>query len=151
MNQQCWIARGVQELRRHDGTLNRLSGFIALRQKKDVIMESELDLRQPFSSLLSKQSGSPSHCHPPGTHFPSPHMKFPGMLHSVVKLFPGSSWLSVWWKDRMKQGGGDKKKKKSITISLHNESKQRDIAFQRYSSPQSKDPYYLHFSKIEKY
>lgn len=31
MNQQCWIARRVQELRRHDGTLNRLSGFIALR------------------------------------------------------------------------------------------------------------------------
>lgn len=28
---QCWIARGVQELRRHDVTLNRLSGFIALR------------------------------------------------------------------------------------------------------------------------
>lgn len=50
--------------------------------------------RQFFSSLLSKQSGSPSHCQPPGTHFPSPHMKFPGMLHSVVKLLPGSSWLS---------------------------------------------------------
>lgn len=53
-----------------------------------------MDLRQPFSSLLSKQSGNPSHCHPPGTHFPSAHMKFPGMLHSVVMLFPGSSWLS---------------------------------------------------------
>lgn len=51
-------------------------------------------LRQPLSSLLSKQSGNPSHCHPPGTHFPSAHMKFPGMLHSVVALLPGSSWLS---------------------------------------------------------
>lgn len=54
----------------------------------------KVDLRQPFSSLLSKQSGNPSHCHPPGTHFPSAHMKFPGMLHSVVTLLPGSSWLS---------------------------------------------------------
>lgn len=53
-----------------------------------------VDSRQPFSSLLSKQSGNPSHCHPPGTHFPSAHMKFPGMLHSVVTLLPGSSWLS---------------------------------------------------------
>lgn len=53
-----------------------------------------VDLRQPFSSLLSKQSGNPSHCHPPGTHLPSAHMKFPGMLHSVVTLLPGSSWLS---------------------------------------------------------
>lgn len=53
-----------------------------------------VDSRQPLSSLLSKQSGNPSHCHPPGTHFPSAHMKFPGMLHSVVTLLPGSSWPS---------------------------------------------------------
>lgn len=97
---QCWIARGVQELRRHDLTLNRqiwlhcFKAEIRTKTNKKVIMESKLDLRQPFSSLLSKQSGNPSHCHPPGTHFPSPHMKFPGMLHSVVKLFPGRSWLS---------------------------------------------------------
>lgn len=51
-------------------------------------------LRQPLSSLLSKQSGNPLHCHPPGTHLPSAHMKFPGLLHSVVTLLPGSSWLS---------------------------------------------------------
>lgn len=53
-----------------------------------------MGLRQPLSSLLSKQSGNPLHCHPPGTHFPSAHMKFPGLLHSVVTLLPGSSWLS---------------------------------------------------------
>lgn len=51
--------------------------------------------RHSFSSLLSKQSGSPSHCQAPGMHRPLLHMKFPGMLHSLVKLFPGSSWLSV--------------------------------------------------------
>lgn len=27
-------------------------------------------------------------------HRPLLHMKLPGMLHSLVKLFPGSSWLS---------------------------------------------------------
>lgn len=51
--------------------------------------------RHSFSSLLSKQSGSPSHCQAPGMQRPLPHMKLPGMLHSLVKLFPGSSWLSV--------------------------------------------------------
>lgn len=51
--------------------------------------------RHSFSSLLSKQSGSPSHCQAPGMHRPLPHMKLPGMLHSLVKLFPGSSWLSA--------------------------------------------------------
>lgn len=51
--------------------------------------------RHSFSSLLSKQSGSPSHCQAPGMHRPLLHMKLPGMLHSLVKLFPGSSWLSV--------------------------------------------------------
>lgn len=50
--------------------------------------------RHSFSSLLSKQSGSPSHCQAPGIHLPLLHMKLPGMLHSLVKLFPGSSWLS---------------------------------------------------------
>lgn len=77
-------------------------------------------LRQFFSSLLSKQSGSPSHCQPPGTHFPSPHMKFPGMLHSVVKLLPGSSWLS----------GGEKKAKTAIheMSSLKDETWQKEEA-----------------------
>lgn len=28
---QCWIGRRVQELRRHNVTVNRLSGFNALR------------------------------------------------------------------------------------------------------------------------
>lgn len=54
-----------------------------------------LHSRHSFSSLLSKQSGSPSHCQAPGMHRPLLHMKLPGMLHSLVKLFPGSSWLSV--------------------------------------------------------
>lgn len=58
--------------------------------------------RHSFSSLLSKQSGSPSHCQAPGMHRPLLHMKLPGMLHSLVKLFPGSSWLSVGGKG---QGG----------------------------------------------
>lgn len=69
--------------------------WMPLAQAKNVGAHLDLILGQPFSSLLSKQSGNPSHCHPPGTHLPSPHMKFPGMLHSVVKLFPGSSWLST--------------------------------------------------------
>ena len=58
--------------------------------------------RHSFSSLLSKQSGSPSHCQAPGMHRPLLHMKLPGMLHSLVKLFPGSNWLSVGGKG---QGG----------------------------------------------
>lgn len=52
-------------------------------------------LRHSFSSLSSKQSGSPSHCQAPGMQRPLLHMKFPGMLHSLVKLFPGNSWLSA--------------------------------------------------------
>lgn len=75
------------------------------------------NLRQPFSSLLSKQSGSPLHCRPPGTHLPSPHMKIPGMLQSVVKLFPGSSWLSVDKQEKQRRG-------QTITNSLCKEIKQ---------------------------
>lgn len=74
----------------------------------DSTVQWRWDLRHPFSSLLSKQSGKPSHCQSPGIHSPSLHIKFPGMLHSVVKLFPGRSWQSkekrklylqtVYWK-----------------------------------------------------
>lgn len=65
-----------------------------LATAKENFKYLNVGLRQPLSSLLSKQSGNPLHCHPPGTHFPSAHMKFPGLLHSVVTLLPGSSWLS---------------------------------------------------------
>ena len=44
-------------------------------------------------------------------HRPLLHMKLPGMLHSLVKLFPGSSWLSVGERgqggQRRRQGGKD--------------------------------------------
>lgn len=107
--------RGARQERRGEARsaeLNLVSGsFKMLRERENERElesgdgERELYSRQPFSSLLSKQSGSPSHCHPPGTHFPSPHMKFPGMLHSVVKLFPGRSWLSVGEEERGRRRG----------------------------------------------
>lgn len=126
--------------------LNWLSGYIPSRHgwelKKDLIMEPELDLRQPFSSLSSKQSGNPSHCQPPGTHIPSPHMKFPGMLHSVVKLFPGSSWLSDGSTDRREGERRTTRKRthyyKSQSMTKKHPDRRSDIALKRYSSQQSK-------------
>lgn len=83
----CLFAYGPKAL----GKNSKLAVFATA---KDILKYLNVALRQPLSSLLSKQSGNPLHCHPPGTHFPSAHMKFPGMLHSVVALLPGSSWLS---------------------------------------------------------
>lgn len=37
-------------------------------------------------------------------HRPLLHMKLPGMLHSLVKLFPGSSWLSVRRREQVVRG-----------------------------------------------
>jgi hypothetical protein len=71
--------------------------------------------RHSFSSLLSKQSGSPSHCHAPGMQRPLLHMKLPGMLHSLVTLFPGSSWLSVGKRGQ----GGQKAQEQQPRLSPH--------------------------------
>lgn len=60
-----------------------------------TIKNKEEYSRHSFSSLSSKQSGSPSHCQAPGMQRPLLHMKFPGILHSFVKLFQGKSCPSV--------------------------------------------------------